>query len=328
LALEERTWLDHWFSEEPDDKPYYQRAGLAYLADALKQVSRSTEVEKAKERLNRPDMLRIVGPAELALTSELDQALTYRVERLPEPAALPGLPVISPQPGPALELARPDTARWVPHEGDERTSFVVKSPILRATEKDNPPPPRLPHAESSSLTVRGFFRGKSFELQTAIELHTRAEVVRTKRNSAPRGTIAVRADEEVFHRFGDSDGTVVIVLDCSGSMGPPSGQAFDAATKYSQATSALRQVLAQISKGTRVSLWVFGEALGAEKLATDVERTIRPVMAPTEWHPEFPAQLERIMKQITFPTIEPWNNTPLLRTMLRARADFKDDRGF
>ena len=63
-------------------------------------------------------------------------------------------------------------------------------------------------------------------------------------------------------RFGASTGHIALVLDCSGSMGPPVGQAYGPTTKYNEALAALRQVLQGVPKGATVSLWAFGQATG------------------------------------------------------------------
>jgi len=329
LGLEERTWLDHWFSDVPDAEPYYHRAGMAYLEDATKRVLRSTEVAHAKEKLDRPGKLRIVGLSRLALTSEIEQVLTYKIEPVEGAEIPPGLPVIQAEPGRELELARPESAKWAAHEQKDGPSFVVKSPILRATEKDKPP--ATTRAKPSALAVRGFFRGQFFETQTSIELYPRAEVVRTERKSAPRGTLAVRADDDVFKQFGDSDGNVVIVLDCSGSMSEPkdaSGK--DTFQKYKDATKALRQVLRRISRGTRVSLWIFSAEQDTRKTpfpfdGVEVEESIVRLCAPEPWDPDGP-RVDELMRKVESRT--PWTHTPLVRAMLKAKDDFNVAQGF
>ena len=179
--------------------------------------------------------------------------------------------------------------------------------------------------------MRGFFHGQLFETQTIAELYPRAEVVRTERKSAPRGTLAVRADEDVFRQFGDTDGTVVIVFDCSGSMSEPR-DAFgkDTFQKYKDATNALRQVLRRISRGTRVSLWIFSADQDTRKTpfpsdGPEVEESIVRLCAPQPWDPDGP-NVEELMRKVE--TRTPWTHTPLVRAMLRAKIDFNEARGF
>src|SRR6185437_3215365 len=100
-----------------------------------------------------------------------------------------------------------------------------------------------------------------------------------------RASLTVRGEADLLTRYGVADAALVLILDCSGSMGPPRGEAFTNTTKYREATRALRDVLAKLPRGTVVSLWTLGQALGPEKTTTEAERTIRRVLAPTRWDP-------------------------------------------
>jgi hypothetical protein len=330
--LAQRTWLDHWFGEKDkaDDKPYYVTAGGAYLTDARDLVPKGAEILAMQEKLNRPGTLTFTGPPAQALTSEMRQDLEYRLVRSPGADVPPGYVTAWPEPGRSLELVRrdlpPSVTLELGKEPDPEAAFAVASPVLLAAEGNNPP--RTPRVEATAFTLRGFYRGQVFAERTPVDLHPLAETVRTQYPPTPRGTLAVRADEEVVHRFGDSDGTIVIVLDCSGSMGPPRNQPFGPRTKFNEATTALREVLGKVSKGARVSVWIFGQAMGPGKIVEEVERTIVQVVRPQDWDPQNPAQLEGVMQKVSHPAIEPWNRTPLVRAMLMAQSDFIGARGF
>jgi hypothetical protein len=132
----------------------------------------------------------------------------------------------------------------------------------------------------------------------------------------------------VLEQFGASNGGVAIVLDCSGSMGPAAGQPFTDATKFAEATRALKQVLGKIPKGTTVSLWVFGQAMRPRKTVKDAEQTVRRVQDPVPWDPDDPAQLQQLMAKVEYPALEPWNESPVVRAILAAKEDLRQVAGF
>lgn len=128
-------------------------------------------------------------------------------------------------------------------------------------------------------------------------------------------SIAVRAPKAIHDQFGASSGHIAIVLDASGSMGPRKDQPEGEPTKFQEATQALQQVLGTLSRGATVSVWMFGEATGREKTQLDAEKTIRNVFPAQRWDPDS-NQMDTLMNALA--KVEPWNETPLLRTMLRA----------
>src|ERR1700734_4020164 len=93
-------------------------------------------------------------------------------------------------------------------------------------------------------------------------------------------------------------------------------------TRYRQATRALRTVLAGVPRGTSVSLWVFGQSTAA---GASPEDTIERVQEPVIWNRQA-AQLDEVMGKVE--NLTPWNETPLIRTMLRAKEDLVRAEGF
>ena len=81
-------------------------------------------------------------------------------------------------------------------------------------------------------------------------------------------------------------------------------------------------MLSHLPPGTIVSLWIFGEALGQTKTADLAERTIRRVQKPFAWDP---TMLDSLMKEVA--AIEPWNESPILRTMIWAAEDLRGVAG-
>ncbi len=137
----------------------------------------------------------------------------------------------------------------------------------------------------------------------------------------PGGGIVVRADPGLIRGQGLGGGAVAIVLDASGSMMPASGQ--QGPSKFQEATEALKAVLTQLPPGTIVSLWTFGKAMSDPKTAEFAERTIARVQKPVAWDI---ALLEPLMRDVA--AIEPWNESPILRTMIEAAGDLRGAAGF
>ena len=53
-------------------------------------------------------------------------------------------------------------------------------------------------------------------------------------------------------------------------------------SKYLEAIEALRQVLSRLPEGTRISVWVFGQAVG-EGRTVDAERAMECMLTPIAW---------------------------------------------
>ena len=88
----------------------------------------------------------------------------------------------------------------------------------------------------------------------------------------------------------------------------------------------LRQVLQRLPKGATVSLWAFGQATGPGKTVEEAEKTIRRIQDPVTWDPEDANQLRNLMAKVQYPALEPWNETPLVRTLVMAKADLKEKK--
>jgi hypothetical protein len=177
----------------------------------------------------------------------------------------------------------------------------------------SPPPPR----SSSRFAVHGLFRGQRFEHVTRIDLFPRPEQIASHHPLSSLPRVAVRADEGLFKRFGNGTGVVAFVLDASGSMGPPRGEPFTERTRYALATHAMEQVLRELPAGTIVGLYSFGAA-PADRRDVPAEETIRTVQPLTRWDP---SMTDDLMRRIRYPSILPWSESPIVRTILTARDD-------
>jgi hypothetical protein len=328
-----RTFEDHWFAEDPAAEPYYRRSGQLFTADA-----RSMQILEQplpglaaiQRRLDGPGNLVFSGPQRVQITSEQEFPLDYSLH--PEQGAVipPGFPLVWLEIGPNLQLLAPAGNERQPRKLGREVPLEplrcrLASPLLAQAETD---PPRLPQVVPTTTTVRGFYRGQPIELTTRIDLHPLPETVVLRRPVPRLADIALRADPDVQERYGEGNGAVVIILDCSGSMGPVVGETFNERTRYNQATRALRQVLRQLPRGTTLSLWTFGEAMGRERTVAEAERTIRQVRAPARWDPDDPAHLQGLMAKLDYPALIPWNESPIVRTLLMAKEDLRTATGF
>ncbi len=232
------------------------------------------------------------------------------------------------------ELREGQAVVWF--EGDESSTIEQPAPPERRQAVplgDSAPNPleirlRFPNLtpdngtalSRSKALAHAYFRGRSIRTETVIERHptpTRL-IVRTRPPSG--GALTLRAEPEAIRGLGVGAGAIAIVLDASGSMRASPGQ--NGPSKFQEATKALRDVLAKLPPDTIVSLWIFGEAIGEAKKTDIAERTIRPLQKPVAWKPEL---LDALMKEVD--RVEPWNHSPILRTMLQAANDLRGTAG-
>lgn len=329
-----RCWEDHWYAADPLAAPYYRTAGLLFVEDAERLAASPqtlpAEVRRQREQLEKPGGLALIGPGRRDVTTEPRFHLQYRLQPTPGADVPPGAPVVWAEAGKHLELLSPlaGSRETCPVGGDRSPAAVrceLSSPLLREAET-NPPP--LPHVEPTALRLHGLFRGQRISSETRIRLYPLPDVAVYQTPPPTDANLAVRAAPSILRRFGSTNGTVAIVLDCSGSMGPPPGQAFGPNTKYNESLRALQQVLRRLPKGTTISLWTFGQAMGPRKTVTDPNRTVTRVQEPIVWNPEDATQRANLMAKISYPTLEPWNKSPIVRTILSARQDLRQAPGF
>lgn len=345
-----RTFLERWQAEDPSKEPYYRTAAFLYLKDAQalpQERFAGTDPRLADLRA------KIVQAGSLALalagapgftldgfTAQIEKTPTWHFTsekifplqfRLAIPDDAEGFPALWAETGPGLRFApgtlAPGTRILPDIQGKPQLVFnwTLESPVLRAAAAR---PPDLPQATASQFTVRGLYRGRSFATTVHIDLHPLPHVVFSEQPLPWKGSLTVRAGKEVQHQFGASNGAITIVLDCSGSMRPPQGQPFNKSTKFVEATDALEQMLKKVPKGTVVSLWAFGQAVGAAKTVEAAEETITPILEPTPWDPDDPKQLASVMARVAYPALEPWNESPIVRAMLTAARDLRKSSGF
>jgi hypothetical protein len=325
----QRTYDDHWYTERPKAEPYYRVAADAYLNDASV-LFKTWPVDEALRK-----RVAAVSGLQFAVTGGLDVSSQRRVEvpvRLTaeKDADVPdGFPVVWFDVGNSLQLLQPGKQRtaW-PWKASEKSNPLICDLESKPLEQAEVHPPLKPTVADTQLTLHGRFRGQKISSLVPIRLHLAPDIARSSYAPPQKASVAVRADEPLHRKYGDGNGTVAVVLDCTGSMGPPEGSAFSSTTKYAEATAALGRVLGSLPHGTTVSLWVFGQAVGQDKTVKEPEKTIRQILTPTSWDPGNPTQLKNLLAQIQYPALEPWNESPIVRAIFAAKKDLEKAQGF
>ncbi|ODU01496.1 MAG: hypothetical protein ABS79_01560 [Planctomycetes bacterium SCN 63-9] len=325
--MAERTWLDHWYGEDPQarENPYYRVVGSRFIQDAADLFPQSSKTKQTQEILNSKNSLGFEETKPIIFTSELSRSVDFR---LVETGKVPeGVPVVKPEPGPGLEIQENERGgyRMVhrrPGEGADQTiTFNISSRQLRQSASD---PKRLaPQTDRTTFGVRGFFRGQVFDRPTPVEIDPLPEIAIEGPGvpNPPEASMAVRADQEIVKQFGEGNGSVAIVLDCSGSM------VEQGASKFKEAKRSLISVLKQLPPRTMLSICIFGQAAeGFDKNNVrqdpDVlqyerpELTIRMLREAAPWDRN---ELDGLSKSLD--ALIPFHGTPLVQAMWKAKLE-------
>lgn len=324
----QRTWLDHWWSDD-DSEPYYRVAGNLYLADAERLGAPLPAVAKARGQLQADGALAWSVPAGQSLTSELRLEIIGRLTASPGATVPPGAPTVWADTQGPLALVVPQAEshmlRQLAGAGSEALlTCTVMSPLLAEAEQQLVGAPKT---ADSVLELFALFRGQRVQATAPITVAPTPRLTVADLPAPARANLAVRGSAPATGNARGS-GRVVFVIDCSGSMGPPAKASFSRQTKYAEAVQALEEVLRELPAGIEVSIWVFGQALGMEKTTQAPERTIRRVVGPLTWQGPEGNQLETVSAAIRYPAVEPWNESPIVEAMLRAKQDLQAPQGF
>ena len=190
------------------------------------------------------------------------------------------------------------------------------------------PPPRQPKADATTVTLHGVFRGQQITETTRVGLHRLPNTVVYHWLPPQGGGLAVTADADMHKRFGPSSGAISIIVDCSGSMITERqlvNYNRNSPCRYHEMTGALRKVLEKLPQGVTLSVWVYGQMLPGRNPQPEADDTITLVRKPTPWKTE---ELKDLMD--TVEDLRPYNETPIVRSMVRAKEQGfpKDFKGF
>ncbi|QDV69960.1 hypothetical protein Poly24_36790 [Rosistilla carotiformis] len=177
---------------------------------------------------------------------------------------------------------------------------------------------------SANVQVHGYFRGRRITAPLPVTIAQTPDVHIVQNPKSLGGQIAIRSDAPNHHA---TDGAITLVLDCSGSMGADRGQVFGPDTKYAHAVTAIESLLKDLPSGVKLSVWTFGQAVGETKTVQPAERSIRRIQAPIVWDPRDRSLRQNLIDAISYPNVEPWNESPLLAAMLAASNDLRDADG-
>jgi hypothetical protein len=173
--------------------------------------------------------------------------------------------------------------------------------------------------------LHGFYRGHRITKRVEVRLHTAAQIESTSPPRPEQGAVALVASAATNQQHRQGDGGVALVLDASGSMGPVDGAT---TFKYQTAVTAVGKLLTEMPAGVEVSVWVFGEAIGLGKTTDRAEQTIRRIMRPVRWDPNDTELLGELVERLSYPNVEPWNESPIARAVLAAADDLAAVEGF
>ncbi|HEX5271121.1 MAG TPA: vWA domain-containing protein, partial [Gemmataceae bacterium] len=328
LAQARRALEDHWYAEDPEAVPYYRVAGQALLKDRDTllpgRASRRDEAARAVSgALAGEDETALTPREAVVAVTDVGDFVVRSEARFAAAGASPGHMTLWPDyDRTALRLAGATAGGrfLVRAAGKPVIDLTLSSPLMAKDEPAETTPGPHPYV----LRLNGFYRGKPTAAATTVQLYPLPDVTVRHLPPPPSANLAVRAVRETQQRYGFGDGGVAFVLDCSGSMSPPDGRPA-AEGRYFQATLALGRVLAKLPRGTRVSVWTFGQATGAGKRADEPERTVRRVIDPVRWEPDNADQLRDVLTRLA--DLEPYNLSPLARAIIKARDDLTDVTG-
>jgi len=317
----QRTWLDHWWSEDGSE-PYYRVAGDLYLADAERLGAPLSEVSKTRSQLHAPGGLAWNVPAGQSLTSEPRLEIIGRLTAAADASSPPGSPTVWANTQGPLDLQAPVSQGRMLRQltgpsAEALLTCTVSSPLLAAAEQQLV---GAPQNAAAALEFTALFRGQRVTTDAPLTVSTTPRLTVADLPVPEQANLAVRSGSATGEDARGA-GRVVFVLDASGSMGPAAKESFSPQTKYAEAVQALEDVLQDLPAGIEVSIWVFGQALGVEKTTQDPERTIRRVVGPLTWTGPSGNQLDSVSSALRYPTIEPWNESPIVEAMLRAKQD-------
>jgi hypothetical protein len=352
----QRTWQDHWFDDNPAAEPYFRTICRGYQLDTASLVASLGSPNVWKQSLKEWDQ-KLQAPGELVLvdvtgrktdpsgrligggdrfavlTSETSLEREYRLQPSSDKDQTPGGgPVVWVESFQGLTPLEPrERQRVVLPVDPDRTKLEdakplqlrFTSPLVQEAEEKN----LLSPIQRTSLVFKGLFRGQQIGQETRVEVQPTADIIVRQLPMPNKASVAVRTRRDTHTKVGSAQGAIAFVLDASGSM-RPTNPAYPEKSRYFQAVSALSAILRKLPKDTQVSVWTFGQAMGVEKTVDRAEDSIVPILPPTAWDPQNPKQLSALLGRLAYPAVEPWNESPIARTLLKAKGDLAGAIGY
>lgn len=319
-----RLW-DHWYGEgEGEPNRYFRFVGEGHVTDAATLLGLPAKDPAYKARQKPTDELskRLAESgdfvAELHLRDDQwssketlnlagDDLLRQRYHiGAPEHGVQEGYPVYRMKGDKWLEP--PDAKQrqeWAPTKklGEKERWQELAEVTIQPVEN----PRATIDPDRTSHRLEGFFRGLHFGVTTDVNLYRLPDQV-TRQQRMPPAALRVQADPNLFKEYRMPDADLVIVLDTSGSMTYEKGKG--QGTRYERAVDALREMLRQLPRDVHVTVRLF-------PTATNPNRTI---LNKVPWNPELIDRLRETLRDV-----RPEGRTPLVRTMIDALGDFRQD---
>lgn len=339
-----RTLKDFWADETPGKDAYFQRVGREYVAQAkglvvgdLTDISAKQERTKPLDQLDsqlrqKPELTLTPADEGLFLTSETTLEVPFQVAAgagVPEgfPAAWTSLADSSFVAIDAKRLRLPlDLSK-------ERRQADVVLGLANKALAAGPNSLGLGQTRQERIELTTLFRGHLQKKPLDLLVQPWADVVWTDPRPVNKAALAVRADDSVGRRFGNNNSAITIVLDCSGSMIEANDKVpLDPANRYPKALEAIDRFLARIPPDTQVSFWIFSQRTGDPAIdnaeagglpSRRVEESLQRIFQPQPWRTELRTSILERLRSLT-----PSNFTPLVHSLMKARKDLEDVRGF
>lgn len=196
----------------------------------------------------------------------------------------------------------------------DTTSFVVQF-LSEASVACNRPLEKIsPEPLADEIRLTAIFRGQRIPLSLPLSVHRTPSLVRSFRRLTGPSTVAFRASDEDAAKSGQAKGSISLVIDCSGSMGPYPGSA----GKIAEVADSLEKVLSSLPSGILLTVWVFGQAEGPGRTVDAPEDAIRVLFGPTVLGEDRGALAKRLADRFRGGEIIPWNKSPILASISRA----------
>ncbi|QDV78653.1 hypothetical protein K2D_22600 [Planctomycetes bacterium K2D] len=314
----ERSLSELWSDAQPGEGPRFQSLAMAYLGAADRLIPGRESTDRLAAVASQPLVWKLNAPASVNLVSSVAPAFSLKIEASDSPLGHDADGVA------AVKLSIPEGYALIGAATNCRRGVAIQpgaglaeNAVVVGHTGDT-----VDIASQSDLRLSGWFRGSQFESTVTLRnlaTPTAEFVDAPRRPGAGVAILDTRAEAD-----NAADGAIAIVLDASGSMGPGD----EAASKYRQAVVTLESLLRDLPTGVQVSVWVFGQAVGGDKTTDKPEGTIVRVIDPVRWNPADKAQLQDVMRELAYPRIEPWNESPLVRAMLMASRDLRSAAGY
>jgi hypothetical protein len=338
-----RSYRDHWdglkgTSTEDKALPFFALTAMRYLDDAHRLDSADSRIADWKEALRDDFAIKFIAPKQLNWTTQQTQQIPLSMSAVNDKIG-GGFAAVDVVAGQMLSLTNnvhvggyalavgSDLQRKIENSSADSSDSIQIDLAFNDLAKVELHPPSTCAPEATGLTVKAFFRGRQISQLVPIAVYPSADRMLVDYPQPQTARLAVVASQDVQQQLGSGRGAVSIVLDASGSMGPPAGQEMTATTRYRQALAAVESVIDDLPVGTQLSVWVFGEAVGSQKTVEQAERTIRQILKPTIWDGDRKGRLTQLMKSLDYPQVQPWNESPIVRTMLAAKGDLDSFQG-